>query len=293
MLVRLAFEAIGTKWDISLEGNPDQAQDLAKIVADLISEFDHNYSRFRPDSWLSMASKNPGSHKAPSDFGKLFEFYHAMYKATDGLVTPLIGDAMERAGYDAKYSLRPKTMRKIPKLEDILEFSDNTLHVKYSCVIDVGAAGKGYLVDLLGAELKRQGVSNFVIDAGGDILHHSPAPAKTTPVGLEDPENLEKVIGQVDLGNGSICGSAGNRRKWSSKNKKYNHIINPHTLQSVTDVKAVWVVAKTAMLADGLSTCLFFVGPKSLGHFDFEYLCIMEDNSMKMSDKFPGKLFYE
>lgn len=293
MLVRLAFEAIGTKWNISLESDPDQAQSLSKVIADRISEFDHNYSRFRPDSWLAMAGKNPGAHKAPADFGKLFEFYDGIYKATDGLVTPLIGDAMERAGYDAKYSLRPKAMRKIPKLEDTLELIGNTLHVKYSCVVDVGAAGKGYLVDLLGAELKRQGISNFVIDAGGDILHHSPAPAKTTPVGLEDPENPEKVIGQVDLANGSICGSAGNRRKWGTGKDEYNHIINPHTLKSVTNIKAVWVVATTAMLADGLSTCLFFVDANNLGHFDFEYLRIMEDNSMEMSDKFPGKLFYE
>ncbi len=289
--VKLEFEAIGTAWKIELDAPADNAGAIAKEVADLIRDFDHNYSRFLPDSWIINAGNNPGSHKAPADFEPIFSFYKQMYLATNGLVTPLIGDAMERAGYDANYSLRPKELKEIPGLNKVLQFKDNTLHVKYKCTIDLGAAGKGYLVDLVGNLLAKQGIDNYLINAGGDILQHSPASSDSTPVGLENPDDPSEAIGVSYISNRAICGSAGNRRAWEG----YNHVINPSTLESVTIVKASWVVADTAMVADGLATCLFFVEPSQLANlsklYNFEYIRVMEDNNMQISPNFPGKLF--
>lgn len=282
---KLAFEAIGTAWLIEFAASAEEAKRLAKLIADRISEFDKNYSRFRPDSWVTHVGQTPGRYKVPSDFAPMFRLYKQMYEATNGLVTPLIGDALERAGYDAKYSLQPKPLRAIPELAKTLDFQGDTLHVKYQCVIDFGAAGKGYLVDLVGQLLKEQGITEFFIDAGGDMLF-SPAPGKTTSVALEDPDDPSQAIGQITIRGGSLCGSAGNRRKWD----KFHHIINPKTLKSVNDIKAVWVTAESAMLADGLATCLFFNSPDKL-KFEFEYLIIYADRSAKLSAKFPGSLF--
>lgn len=278
----LQFEAIGTAWTIDLDVSSQRAASIAQLIADRISQFDQHYSRFRSDSWVTHIGTNPGKHPVPDDFADLYNFYESMYQMTNGLVTPLIGDAMERAGYNANYDLRPKQLKKIPALSEVLEFSDNTLHVKYSCILDFGAAGKGYLVDLIGQELDKQGIQNYIIDAGGDILHHSPTP---TPVGLESPDDTQKVLGIVNLQGSSLCGSAGNKRKWG----KYHHIMNPQTLQSQSSVKAAWVISDTAMVADGLATCLFFVPATMLKGYNFEYLCILEDNVINVSKAFPGK----
>jgi thiamine biosynthesis lipoprotein len=282
--VTLEFEAIGTQWSIEFSATAEQAQKLARQIADRISQFDKDYSRFRSDSWVSRAGSHPGAHKAPADFEPMFRLYQKMYEITDGLVTPLIGDALERAGYDAKYSLQPKRLKAIPQLADVLEFTNNTLHVKHTCVLDFGAAGKGYLIDLLGKLLEQQGAAEYVINAGGDILVHSPSPTKTTPVGLEDPDDPSKVLSVVELSNQSICASSGNRRNWGP----YHHIINPKTLHSVNDIKAVWVVAKTALLADGLATCLFFIPPEKLSTTsEFEYLVLTADGQARRSLGFP------
>ncbi len=291
--VNLAFEAIGTKWSIDLAVEPSRARAVSKLIADRISDFDKTYSRFRADSWVTRIRK-PGSYPVPRDFTSLYSLYQKLYTQTNGAVTPLIGDAMERAGYDAHYSLKPGGLKAIPKLEDALQLNHNTLHVKYSCVLDFGAAGKGYLVDILGNLLLEEDIQDFLIDAGGDILHHSPAPtAKSTPVGieiaLEDPKNPKKAIGTVVVSNQSVCGSASNRRAWGGM----HHIIDPRSLAPTEEVIAIWVVADTAVEADGLATALFFVEPEAIKNFDFEYVILRADNSINVSKEFPGELFHE
>jgi thiamine biosynthesis lipoprotein len=151
--------------------------------------------------------------------------------------------------------------------------------------LDFGAAGKGYLIDLVAKVLKENGVVKYCINAGGDILYQNDMPIR---VGLENPANTEQVIGVCTLAHGSICGSAGNRRAWGD----FTHIINPKTLSSPRNILAVWVCAKTAIVADALATCLFFVPAETLTDtYQFEYVIVRDDFSLEKSAHFPGELF--
>ncbi len=288
--IRLDFEAIGTRWVIQLAAPAERAQQISKLIADRISLFDRTYSRFRPDSWVQQCSQ-PGRYKTPADFAPLFELYQQLNELTDGAVTPLIGDVLERAGYDQNYSLEPKALQQIPSMPEGLEFIDNTLHVKYKVCLDFGAAGKGYLVDIIAALLAKEDVTKFYIDAGGDIYHSLPAP---TPVGLENPADSTKVVGIAKLQAASLCGSAGNRRQWAG----LHHIFDPHRLQPTNTIEAVWALVPHSpntnhptMLADGLSTALFFSEPSELeNNFAFEYVILSTDKSAYTSKHFPGGL---
>ena len=152
-------------------------------------------------------------------------------------------------------------------------------------MLDFGAGGKGYLIDLVGQVLEENTIHEYCIDAGGDILQKSKTPIR---VGLENPENVNQVVGVCTLANASICGSAGNRRAWGD----FTHIINPKTLSSYGDIIAVWVVADTALVADALATCLFFVPASTLASaYEFEYVLIRKDHSIEKSANFKGQLF--
>ena len=286
--ITLTFDAIGTSWNIELDTTPKTAERVSKLLTTRIQEFDKTYSRFRPDSWVQNVGNNPGKHVAPKDFKPLYELYQKLYAKTGGAVTVLIGDAMERAGYDNTYSLRPKAMQNIPKVDQVLILEGDTLHVKYPCVIDVGAAGKGYLVDILGQLLTEEGITNFVIDAGGDILHRSPAPSTPVTIGLENPYDSSQAIGVVRLNNQAICGSSITRRAWGDM----HHIINANSLTPVRDVVATWVIASSTLVADGLATALFFVDPVVLeADFGFEYVILKADKSVRHSSHLAGELF--
>lgn len=285
----MEFEAIGTHWNITIQDkiSDGKQSDIFKLIMDRIAVYDKHYSRFRNDSLVAEMSRHAGEYVLPDDAKPMFDLYEKMYKQTNGSVTPLIGNLLSDAGYDATYSLETKTLYTPPKWEDAIDYIFPRLTIKQPVLIDVGAAGKGYLVDIVSDLLLDQGVTSFTINAGGDIVHRD-AEEKKIRVGLEHPNDSTSAIGIAQIGNESICGSAGNRRVWN----QFHHILDPHTLESPRHISAIWVIAKTGLLADALTTCLFFVEPEMLKmEFSFEYLIIYADLTMRKSTGFNAEIF--
>lgn len=281
------FDAIGTKWQISLESlSPQKTSEIQQLIENRISEFDLTYSRFRKESLVSRMAEKSGEYRLPDDARELISLYEVLYKLTDGAFTPLIGKLLSDAGYDASYSLKPKRLTPVAQWEESIAYDFPYLLVKKPSLLDFGAAGKGYIVDIIGKLLKKQGLHSFCINAGGDILYEYTK--KPLRVGLENPMNFRQVIGVASIKDESICGSAGNRRKWG----EYHHIFNPHTRTPVGNILATWVIAKHALIADALATALFFTPAKSLAHaFDFEYAYVGHDFRLEKSGNFPAEFF--
>lgn len=289
MPTQYTFEAIGTHWIIDIQDSVTQekSNSLRTQIMERIALFDANYSRFRPDSLVSEMARTPGSYQLPNDAEPMLSLYHTLYRITNGAFTPLIGQALSDAGYDTDYSLKEKELHAPPTWDDALVYNYPTLVVKQPVLLDVGAAGKGYLIDIVSELLEQADIQNYTVDAGGDMRHRTTAP-EPIKVGLENPVDTAQVIGIVQLRNQSLCGSAGNRRQWGN----FHHILNPHSLTSPTHIAALWTIANTTLLADALSTCLFFVSPATLlKHFSFEYLILKADFSVEASPHFPARLF--
>jgi len=287
------FEAIGTKWRIEIYDEKfagDKAtieKNLLDKILQRIAVFDKNYSRFRDDSLVSEMAKKAGTYALPADAEPLFSLYQNFYKLSGGIFTPLVGQLLVDAGYDAEYSLQPKHIQKVPSWDEVLDYHFTTLNLKKPALLDFGAAGKGYLIDIIGALLKANNINSFCIDAGGDILYKTPTD-QNLQIGLEHPGNTKQVIGIANIKNQSICGSASNRRSWG----KFHHIMDPKTLESTNKILATWVIAETAMLADAIATCLFFVPSKKIAQeYNFEYLLVFPDYTIEKSTDFPAELF--
>jgi len=285
------FEAIGTHWTIDIyDENRDQNRraTLRERVYERIDEYDRTYSRFRDDSVLMKASRTPGTYQFPPDSKELFRLYRSLYDQTNGALTPLIGTVLDTAGYDAQYTLMPKgPLVSPPSWDEVMSLHEQSLTTYAPTIIDVGAGGKGHLIDIVGLLMESEGITAYTIDAGGDIRHRSREEG-TLSVGLENPESTDEVVGVAEIRNESICGSAGNRRAWGT----YHHIMNPFTLTSPHHIRAVWVVADTTFLADMLTTALFFVTPDVLlPHYVFAYAILDQEGEMTCSLDFPGEFF--
>lgn len=281
------FDAIGTSWTIDIFDpiTAEQSAGILEAIQKRIDVFDKNYSRFRPDSLVTTMSQKVGEYPLPDDAFPMLSLYHDLYIRTNGIFTPLIGTMIADAGYDAAYTLtQTKQLETPPTWDEALQYVHPTLTIKQPVIIDVGAAGKGYLIDIIGVLLTASGIAHYTIDAGGDMLHTGATPIR---VGLENPDNTDEVIGVYTLTEGSICGSSGNRRAWGN----FTHLFNPHTKASPTDIIAVWVAASTALVADALATCLFFVPASSFTGYTFEYLLVKNDHSIERSAHFSDEIF--
>ncbi len=290
MTHRISFPAIGTRWDIRVDGDVSTARwsELTSAIMARIDQFDLDYSRFRPDSLVTHMAAQAGKHRLPADGHKMLAFYEQLYRLTGGKVTPLIGATMVDAGYDATYSFRPKAKLAAPlDWDQVIRYSNNEVELARPVLLDFGAAGKGYLVDLVAELLNESGVHNYLINAGGDVAHQS---ATNTPaiIGLENPFDGDQAVGTVPVSNQSIAASSGSKRKW----QHFTHIIDPDSLASPDDIVATWVIAADTMTADGLATALFFTPPKPLrAHFNFQYAILRHDLRLSYSDQFKATIF--
>ena len=280
----ISFDAIGTTWRLdTLEQLPDN---LLRRLQARIEQFDTTYSRFRRDSLVNTISQQADSYRLPSDAAPLLDFYRTLYDITDGKVTPLIGDALERAGYDAAYSFKPRTQKPVPSWEEVLKWEEPTLTTSLPVILDFGAAGKGYLVDILAALLREHGVGEYVIDASGDLRHSG---SSDNRVGLEHPLNPQAIIGVINLQNQSMCASASNRRQWG---EGMHHILDPTSQSPVREVIATWVIADSTMIADGIATALFMSDPDTLLRAcNFTYVRMFANQSIDYSKSLEGDLF--
>ncbi|MFI7171252.1 FAD:protein FMN transferase [Rhodococcoides fascians] len=285
-----SLNAIGTRWSIATP-TPLTASDEGEILA-LSERFERVWSRFRADSVVTeVASAASGGHfEFPVDDLALFELYDRLVAATDGGIDPLVGRDLELLGYDAEYSLIPDEHAMARRRGRATWFDDvhrdsTTIATTGPVVIDVGAAGKGYLVDLMSHWLIDAGVDSFVVDGSGDIRHRGSDPVV---IGLEHPTLPSRVIGKVALRDGALCASATSRRAWGPG---LHHIVDGRTGIPVSEVTAVWTMADDAATADGLATALFMVDPSRLNAFDFRWVRMMADGRIQWSNDFEGELF--
>ncbi|MEZ2389275.1 FAD:protein FMN transferase [bacterium RCC_150] len=280
-----SFEGIGTAWEVS---TPEPLADaVRRQVLAVVEDYDRSYSRFRKDSLAARLAKEPGTVRLPPGSGELGTLFRKLYELSQGAMTPLIGGSLEQLGYGPGYSLRPLGQPvAAPPWDNVLEWRGSTLSTSVPVVLDVGAAGKGQLVDLVAAVLHSAGIGAFLVDASGDMLHRSQSPLR---VALEHPYDPTQAIGVVELRDGALCASAANRRAWGDG---LHHVLDGSTGRPVEKVVATWTMASSAMEADALATALFMVDPKELGReFAFSWLAVYSNGHAAYSAGFEGTLF--
>ncbi|WCM55089.1 FAD:protein FMN transferase [Microbacterium sp. EF45047] len=277
------FDAIGTRWEIeSATALTERQRERVRAVVD---RFDAEWSRFRDDSVVRRLGARGGSAPAPADAADMLAVYRELSAATGGAVNPLVGGSLEAAGYDAALTLRPGAPVPAPAdWERMLECTASVLTLRAPATIDVGALGKGRLVDLVAAVL-HDVPGRLVVDASGDLAVRGGG----IRVGLEHPYHPSRAIGVVEVADAALCASATNRRSWGAG---LHHVLDARTGAPVRTWVATWALAADAMHADAAATALFFDGgPRLADRWGVHWVRMSTDGRAERSHGFPGELF--
>ncbi len=278
------FGAIGTVWAIE---TPHALPALARDrVEGVIASFDAAWSRFRPDSVVSRLSREGGAVPAPPDATAMLDAYAELSSATEGAVNPLVGEALAKRGYDAEYSFTDRGAMPAPAAwRDLVTWSPEALALSEPALLDVGALGKGRLVDLVVQALAPWAPADLVVDAGGDLAVRG----ATQRIGLEHPFDARRAIGVVEVTDAALCASATNRRAWG---EGLHHVLDARTGVPVRTIAATWAIAPTAMRADAIATALFFDGGPRLAHeWGVEWVRMTTDGRVEWSPGSKAELF--
>ena len=122
--------------------------------------------------------------------------------------------------------------------------------------IDEGAWGKGYALDAAARVLREAGVGAAVLDLGGQVLSLGRA-----EVAIASPSDRRRVVGFVEIRDGSVSTSGNSERSRRVGGRAVGHLLDPATGAPAADFGSATAVARSALVADVLSTAFFVLGP--------------------------------
>ena len=129
--------------------------------------------------------------------------------------------------------------------------------------VNLGGIGKGYAIDRGVEILRRHGLRDFMIQAGGDMYVAGQKDGRPWRLGIQDPRGPGgSTFAAIDLSDSTFSTSGDYERAFVSNGVRYHHIIDPSTGEPARGCRSVTILTDRAVLADGLSTGVFLLGPK-------------------------------
>ena len=253
-----------TTVSIRVVGDPARpdVNDAIARAHDWFTRVESACSRFDESSEVRRLLAHPGVAVRVSDI--LFETTKlaiALAADTDGAFDPTIGARMEARGFDREH----RTGRTVRSSVDagatwrdvILDDDARTITLARPLVLDLGAVAKGFAVDMAAMELRP--FRDFAIDAGGDLyLGGTNDDGEPWSVGIRHPREHDATLECLRVSDAAVCTSGDYLRVTSNG----HHILDPTNGDAARSVASATVVAPLAMVADGLATAAFVLGPE-------------------------------
>lgn len=261
-----SFAAMGTT--VELLAAPDLPPGARERVQVLFAAAEARFSRFRPDSELSLVNAAAGRPVAVSrEFLRVLRAALAAAEASGGLFDPLVLRELEAAGYrESIENVRSGLQLQTAPVADrrtyrAIEVSkDGVVTFPEGAGLDFGGFVKGWTVDRAARALRMLG--NYCINAGGDLVARGEGPyGGGWSVAIDDPFAPGRDAAVIRVRDRAVATSSTVRRRWKTQLGPAHHLIDPRTgLPSATDLASVTVVSDSAARAEVLAKELILAG---------------------------------
>jgi FAD:protein FMN transferase len=150
----------------------------------------------------------------------------------------------------------------------VLDASSSTARLMHEGQsITLGGIAKGLIVDRAVAKLRASGLTDFLVQAGGDMYAAGRRGDRPWRVGIQDPRagggqarSADTSFALLPLENSAFNTSGDYERFVIHDGKRYHHILDPRSGYPVSHTRSVTVLAPTSFLADTLDTAVFVLG---------------------------------
>ena len=162
--------------------------------------------------------------------------------------------------------------------------------------VHLGGIGKGYAVDRAAALLRAQGLTDFLIQSGGDLYAAGRRGDRPWRAGIQDPRGAaDQLFAVMDLRDETFSTSGDYERFFLRDGRRYHHILDPDDGVPARGCRSVTIVARKAMLADALSTGVFVLGHEAGMALierlpDVEGVIVTSGNAVLVSSGLTGRL---
>lgn len=261
---------MGTRVDLTLQGNDSGAMAAAAVAAFIeMNRLAGMMSRYHSTSVLSAINLMAGLQPVPvpPELLRVLEMARQAGQSSGGAFDSTVGSLRD-------WDFRPEhpSIASAQQIAAQLSLVDQ----KHGLVLDEGA-GTAYLtkrgmrLDLGGIaklpilqaglrQLQSRGVSNAMINGGGDVLVTGRLNGRPWRVGLRDPRRPSQILGAVSLTQGFVAASGDYERFMMQGGKRLHHILDPKTGYPSTGPHGVTLISEQLELINGLGAALMVAG---------------------------------
>lgn len=268
---------LGVKKDGPAIG-PAGTEKLAQRIYSELQDVDRHMSTWRVDSELSVFNNSADTDWQPISIATAHVIAKALEtsKASSGAFDATIGPLVDLWGFGSSaigsgQAIKPSALAIRQSLASIgYQAMDVDLHsgvVRKQIAdarLDLSGIAKGHAVDRVAHLLESDGFDNYLVEVGGELKAKGVKPDNTHwKVAIERPAaGPRNAFRAVSLTDSAIATSGNYRNFFIDDGQHYSHSIDPRTGNPVThQLVSVSVAAKSAMMADALSTALMIMGP--------------------------------
>ena len=277
--ITLKGQIFGTYYQVIL-AEPMARDRVTELEAGLLGELeavDASMSTYREDSELSAFNRAPvGEWQALSaPLIEVLEVSRGVAEASGGAFDITVGGLVNlwSFGPEARPEEVPPEELLQARLAQIgpdkveLDAEGGRARRLSDVYVDLSAVAKGYGVDRVGDYLASQGVEDFLVDIGGELILRGHRDGEAAPwrVGVEVPDERRQVAQYVlALTDLSVATSGDYRNYFEEGGQRYSHTIDPRTGRPVEHALAsVTVLSASTAKADAWATALSVLGPQA------------------------------
>ena len=257
----------GTVYHVTYQHN----KDLQENIEAEMKKVDDALSTFNKNSILSKINQNE-----PVELNDMFKDVYNMAeqisKETDGAFDITVAPMVNAWGFGFKKGT-PPTKHVVDSLKSLVGYqkvrleSGRIIKQDPRIMLDCSAIAKGYGVDVVANYLKKEGIENFIVEIGGEVVSSGISEKRlpwkigvTKPVddSIRQDQELQTILNVTN----KAMATSGNYRNFYYKNgKKYAHTIDPKTGYPVQHgILSATVLADQCAVADAYATSFMVMG---------------------------------
>lgn len=274
-ILELAGLTMGTGYKIIAVDHSNKVgkAELQAAIDTALANVDVQMSNWNGRSEISRfnAAGLGESHDVSPDLAHVMQAAAEVHEATDGRFDVAVGALIDLWGFGAKGHRSD-----LPSDEEIAQAMACCGHSQAiaqegatlrktasNAEVYLSSIGKGYGVDKVAKTIESFGITDYMVEIGGDLVTAGRNPeGQPWQIGIETPQSFDRgvmqVVGLSDLG---MATSGDYRNYFEIDGQRFSHIIDPTTGRPVThDTTSVTVLTENAMLADAWATALLVLG---------------------------------
>ena len=260
----------GTLYTVTYEHNAD----LQAEIMGALKSVDESLSPFNKQSIITHINNNDPI-EADSLFTKVFHTAEQIYTDSHGAFDPTVAPLVNAWGFGFKQGVEisPAVIDSLRALVGMNRITLTDGHISKKdprIMLDFSAIAKGFGSDRVAHVLDSCGVSNYMVEIGGEIVikgHNKNG--NPWGIGINKPiddslsacQDLQTVLRLTDC---AIATSGNYRNFYYKDGVKYAHTIDPRTGYPVQhSLLSATVIADNCMRADALATAFMVLGVDS------------------------------